>query len=113
MAKNPHELEYDDILTSNNMGDDDIRPHYSPIETAIALSLYGYNVSAVERATKLYDHFNGDCAEINDLFNIIEFGGGYAATELAYPTAKVYVQQALDLYGKEARIRCETNERAR
>ena len=84
-------------------------PVFSPIEIAIALSLYGFNVSSTERATKLWDHFNGDCAHIVELERICETRHGYAATEFAYPTAKLYVQHALDRYGDEARERVRIN----
>ena len=82
---------------------------YEPIEVATALSLYGYNVDPVERATKLYDHFDGQCAEIDDLFNIMCYSPAWAATELAYPTAVVYVDHALEVYGEEAIERCRVN----
>ncbi len=76
----------------------------------MALSLYGYNVSPGERAEAIYRHFNGDCAEPEDLLAIMKSPRlAFAATELAAPSAAVYVQQALDMYGQEARERCQAN----
>lgn len=84
--------------------------NYTPIEVAVALSLYGFNVTPFERAKKLYDHFEGRCAELAELVDILIQRGQFAATELAYPTAKLYVEHALERYGKEARERCRVNE---
>ena len=87
-------------------------PHasYSPIEVATALSLYGYNVSPLERAQKLFDHFEGYCADLEDLMpQMVMYGS--ASTGLAYPTALLYVQHALDKYGEEAVKRCHTNHK--
>ncbi len=75
---------------------------YSPLSVAIALSLYGFNVSPMERAQKLYDHFKGNCADLNDLAIALVEHCGYEATTLALPTARVYVQHALERYGAEA-----------
>ncbi len=82
---------------------------FSPIEVAIALSLYAYNVRPGERAQKIYDHFRGDCAELDDLFYVAHEQAAFAATELAYATAKVYVSHALERYGEEARRRASAN----
>jgi hypothetical protein len=71
-----------------------------PIDIAVALSLYAYNVAPFTRAQAVYDHFDGDCAEPDDLIRAVS--SGYAATELAPPSAAVYVDQALAKYGEEA-----------
>jgi hypothetical protein len=77
--------------------------NYSPIEVAIALSLYHSKVGALWRAQKLYDHFDGHCADITELSEALYRPS--AVTELAYPTAKLYVEHALERYGKEAKER--------
>ena len=77
-----------------------------PIDIAVALDLYGFNVSAYERAKALYDHFNGCCAEMDELVRKVDY---YPATELAPPTALVYVEHALARYGVEAQQRNEIN----
>lgn len=90
-----------------------LNPHnYSPIETAVALSLYLFNVPPFQIAKKLHDHFNGDCAELEDLFNYFAdrtSRKAYLATELAMPTALVLVHHALEKYGEEARGRVRIN----
>jgi hypothetical protein len=79
---------------------------FTPIEVAVALSLYGYNVSPSERAQKLYDHFDGACMDVEDLERAMESARlVFAMTELPLPTAKVYVQHALERYGMEAKRR--------
>lgn len=82
---------------------------YTPIEVAISLSLYAYNVSPVERARRVYEHFNGDCADMDELVRIMSDYSGLAATELSYPSAAIYVQQALEECGELAsdRVRAQ------
>ena len=77
--------------------------HFSAVAVGIALSLYAFNVSPSERAQRLYDHFKGNCMELSDLVRIMDGPRvGYAMTELPLPTARVYVQHALETYGDEA-----------
>lgn len=83
--------------------------NYEPIEVAVALSLYGYNVSPVERASRLHDHFKGKCATPEDLVHKLTNMTAYAATELAPPTAELYVAHALEKYGEEARNHVRIN----
>ena len=73
---------------------------YTPIETAVALSLYAYNVSPMVRAERLYNGFAGNCAELSDLLHTLVYSPAYVATELAPPTASLYVRQALEEYGE-------------
>ncbi len=82
---------------------------YSPFDVAVALSLYAYNVAPSIRAEKIWEHFNGDCAELCDLRFTLTQSGAYAATELAPPSAVVYVQHALEKYGDEAKERNRIN----
>ncbi len=77
--------------------------NYEPVEVGVALSLYGFNVSPFERAQRLYDHFKGDCAELDTLVGKFTDLTAYAMTELAPPTAEVYVIHALARYGGEAK----------
>ena len=84
----------------------------SPVDALIvatAISLYGYNVSPFIRAKKLWDHFGGECAELDELVATLVTDNGYAATALATPTALVYVQHAMDQYGVEADHRVRVN----
>lgn len=74
---------------------------------AVAMSLYKFNVAPVVRAEKLHAHFNGLCAEMDELLRLVdEFNW---ATEMAAPTALWYQQHALDRYGREAEERVRIN----
>ncbi len=77
---------------------------------AIAMSLYTYNFSAVTRAEKLYQHFDGNCIEQEELVDILLNFNHVWATELPYPTAKAYLQHAMQQYGHEAQQRVTVNE---
>lgn len=78
-----------------------------PLVTAVALSLYAYNVSPVKRAEHIYRHFDGACAEPDELVRAVMSIA--PATELAMPSAAVYVQHALDTYQREAAERVAAN----
>jgi hypothetical protein len=82
---------------------------YNPMETAVALALYSYNIDPVDRAQRIYGHFSGECMEVEDLVKILHNSPAYIATELPYPSAVVYVAHALGRYGEEARNRCRIN----
>lgn len=72
---------------------------YRPIDVAVALSLYAYNVSPYHRAEVIFKHFDGACAEMDDLIRHVSH---YPGTSLAAPSMVVYVEQALAKYGEEA-----------
>lgn len=80
-----------------------------PVVVAVALSLYAYNVSAVDRARAIHEAFNGQCSDVETLTEILIYRSAFAATELAMPSAEVYVNQALAKYGKEAEQRVRIN----
>ena len=78
------------------------------IDDHIAVSLYQYNVNSFERADKIFQHFNGECADMHELVRLVDHKNW--ATEMALPTAKLYLQHALDRYGVEATERRRSNE---
>ncbi|NIT58419.1 MAG: hypothetical protein GWN00_19985 [Aliifodinibius sp.] len=82
---------------------------HSAMVTAVALSLYRYNVAPIVRAQKLYDHFVGNCMEMDELVHTLINMRGFEATELPFPTARVYIEQALERYGEEAQQRVMAN----
>lgn len=75
----------------------------------IAMSLYQYNVNAFDRATRLYEHFRGNCAEMPELLRWVD--SKHWSTEMPYPTAKVYAEHAVERYGPEAVAREITNSK--
>lgn len=77
------------------------------IVTVTAVSLYSYNVDPLTRATKLFQHFNGECADLDDLIRWVDDRNW--ATEMPYPTAVAYLKHAVDKYGEEATRRCAIN----
>jgi len=74
---------------------------------ATAMSLYKYNVSPGARAERLYEHFSGMCAEPYELLELVDNFNW--ATEMAAPTAVVYLQHALDKYAGESETRVQAN----
>jgi hypothetical protein len=72
---------------------------------SVAMALYVYNVSPGERAEKLYHHFKGACAEPDELLRWVDHHAW--ATQMPWPTAKVYLAHALERYGEEARRKVE------
>lgn len=88
----------------------------SAFDIAVALSLYGYNVPAAERARKLYECFRDEYSGQDGLMAMIDLceiikdrNAAYVATELAAPWAAVYVLHALERYGAEAAERNRIN----
>jgi hypothetical protein len=75
---------------------------HDPLTVALALAGYHYEVSPMIRATRLYDHFQGDCMELSDLADMLTEHPGSAMLRLPGPTAVVYLKHALDRYGSEA-----------
>jgi hypothetical protein len=74
---------------------------------ATAMSLYQYNVAPIERAQKLYDHFQGACATMDDLLELVDHT--HWATQMAAPTALVFMDHAMARYGQEAEERVQVN----
>lgn len=79
----------------------------APIVTAVALALYGYNVSPLERARKMADHLEG--ADVQSMTEILCRSTAYAATELDPVAASVYVCHAMERYAGEALRRVKSN----
>ena len=73
-----------------------------PLVVAVALARYSYNLSPGERAEKLYEHFEGNCAEPDELLRIMMTDKMFMTTELAPPTGAVFVNHALETYADEA-----------
>ena len=78
-----------------------------PIDAHIAMSLYQYNINSFERADKIFQHFSGQCYDMIELVRLVD--SKHWATEMPQPTAKVYLQHALDRYRDEARERRRIN----
>jgi hypothetical protein len=78
-----------------------------PLTAAMAMSLYQYNVAPIVRAQKLFDHFRGSCAEVDELMRLADDKNW--ATAMAAPTAAVYLQHAIEKYGIEAHERVSVN----
>ncbi|MEE8482505.1 MAG: hypothetical protein V3S12_04055 [Acidiferrobacterales bacterium] len=72
------------------------------LKACVAMSLYQYNVSPGIRAEKLYRHFNGACAEPDELLYLVD--RKHWATEMAAPTALKYLEHGLEKYGREAKL---------
>ena len=88
------------------------KKNFSPMMVAIALSLYRFNVAPIQRAKKIYAHFEGACMEINELADLMVDRKGFEATELPFPSAEVYVAHALEHYGEEAKHRVAVESQA-
>ncbi len=80
-----------------------------PLVVAVALARYSYNVSPGERAEKLYEHFEGQCAEPDDLLRVMLTDKMFMTTELAPPTGAVFVNHALERYADEAARHVQIN----
>lgn len=80
---------------------------HNALVAAVAMSLYKYNVALHERVEKIYSHFNGACAEETELMHLVENFNW--ATEMAAPTALVYMQHALARYRLQAEDRVRIN----
>lgn len=74
---------------------------------AVAMSLYIYNVSSAERSQKIIDHFSGRCVDLYEMRCLV--GNHHWATDMALPTALIYMQHAMDRYGEEAEERVQVN----
>jgi hypothetical protein len=68
--------------------------------TTVALSLYAFNVPPSVRAKRIHDHFDGDCMDLEELIRAVD--SPYAMTELPFPSARLYLQHAIEAYANEA-----------
>lgn len=85
---------------------------YTPFQTALALSLYGYNVSPYDRACKQMEiltvpyNMHSDDTYKDDFFSeimsLFSLKPAYIMTELPYEEAVIYLYHALVTYGEEA-----------
>lgn len=85
-----------------------------PIEflaAATAMSLYQYNVEPIERASRIYKHFGGACADGDIIRKWVD--DKHWATVMPGPTALVYLSQAMEQYGSEALERSIINTSGR
>jgi hypothetical protein len=78
------------------------------IVAAMAMSYYQYNVRPLERAEKLFNHFEGACSDLATLVDLVDHKNW--STEMAYPTAVVYLNHAMERYAEEAAQRCKLND---
>lgn len=105
---NLHDLQYN-VVT--NMSVREARclaaALHDPLVSAMAMSLYQFNIGRFSRADALYQHFNGDCAEMSELLELVDSKNW--ATNMAAPTAAVYLRHAIERYGDEAWARVEAN----
>ena len=84
--------------------DEEIRTR---LTACVAMSLYQFNVNPMARAEKLYKEFDGQCAEMDEMLLLVDYK--HWATQMAMPTAKMYLEHALERYGFEARQRVDVN----
>ena len=91
--------------------DGQLTPEYSPLEAGIALSLFLYNTADAEVIKRIWDHFEGHCAEPQDLYEYLTKRRHCIMTELALPTANYLMTMALEKYGQDAKERAKFLDR--
>ncbi len=83
---------------------------YEPVEVAIALALYAYNVSANDRVDAMHREAGRPLRVDHQFFQMVErMGHPSVVTKLDQRNADAYVRCAMMAYGEEARCRVQTN----
>lgn len=80
---------------------------YGPMEVAIALALYDFNVPAAARAKRLEAALPGEDVDLMAVTAILHSDAISFATRLHPNVAETYMRFALEAYGAEAKRRAQ------